>query len=79
MLRDVAERTRTPLTLQPLTNDEAKKLELHMVSYRERIEREYADTSMRTGLDVPEPGDLRRVKSDSIYVSKGATTTAFIM
>lgn len=70
---------KTPLTLQPLSADEARKLELRMVQYRERIEREYGDISDRINGDGVQGFDLRRVKSDNIYVAKAGSSNAFVM
>ena len=79
LLRDVADLMKTPLTLQPLSADEARKLELRMVQYRERIEREYGDISDRINGDGVQGFDLRRVKSDNIYVAKAGSSNAFVM
>ena len=79
LLRDVADLMKTPLTLQPLSSDEARKLELRMVQYRERVQREYGEVSDRSSDAGDFQGDLRRVKSDNIYVAKAGTSNAFLM
>jgi hypothetical protein len=81
LLRDVADLMKTPLTLQPLSSDEARKLELRMLSYRERIAREYGDVTDRTAgaLGDDWKAELRRVKSDNIYVTKAGSSNAYLM
>ena len=72
LLRDVADLNKTPLTLQPLTPAEARNLETHMVSYGQRVEREYgASIGDRLGVRPDDfQRDMRRARSDFTYTPK---------
>jgi hypothetical protein len=72
---------KAPLTLQPLTAEEARKLESRMVSYGQRVEREYGSSlGDRVGVRPDDfQRDMRRVQSDFTYKPRDLTTSAYLL